>query len=151
MSKQTIEDQIRARIETFIDELSSLVRRAAVEAVESALDEDGGRAKGKTVAGNSARKRSTSKRSSGKRIRRSSEEIAKLSERVLAQVKANPGLRMEELAKGLRKETKDLRRSVQDLVASKKLRTKGQKRATQYFPTASQARRRVTRKARAKS
>ena len=56
---------------------------------------------------------------------------------------------MEGLAKGLRKESKDLRRSIQDLLAAKKLRTKGQKRATAYYAGAGRtvAQKKATRKA----
>lgn len=67
------------------------------------------------------------------RISRSADKIAKLTADVLAYVKANPGVRIGDLAKGLRKESKDLRRSIPDLLAAKKLRTKRQKRATVYY------------------
>jgi len=40
---------------------------------------------------------------------------------------------MEEISKALGAQTKDLRRPAQELVGQKLLKTKGQKRATQYF------------------
>lgn len=146
MPKQSIDEQIHARIDVFVKELSALVREAAVEAVADALQE--GRAaspKRRKAAPTKAAKRKTTRgkastrRAPKKRVRRSADDLAKLGERVLAYVKAHPGARMEAIAKSLRKETKDLRRSVQDLIASKKLSTKGQKRATAYYAGASRS------------
>jgi len=131
MPKQSIDEQIHTRIDIFVQELSALVREAAVEAVADALQ--GGRA-ASPKRRKSAPKKATQRKATGKkRVRRSADDIAKMGERVLAYVKAHPGVRMEAIAKTMRKETKDLRRSVQDLIASKKLSTKGQKRATAYY------------------
>jgi hypothetical protein len=137
--KQSIDEQIHTRIDLFVKELSALVREAAVEAVADALQE--GRAPSpqrRKAAPRKAAKRKTTRKTSAKktpkkRVRRSAEDIAQMGERVLAYVKANSGTRMEAIAKALRKDTKDLRRSVQELIAAKKLRTKGQKRGTEYF------------------
>ena len=100
-----------------------------------------------------ARRKTTRKKSAGKRVRRSADDIAELGERILTYVKANPGTRMEAIGKALRKDTKDLRRSVQDLIAAKKLRTKGQKRGTEYYAGAGGrgAKKKTARKARKKT
>lgn len=135
MPKQSIDEQIRARIEVFVDELSTLVREAAVEAVGEALHQGPGTASkraGRKSAPKATRRKSAVKKP-GKRVRRTADDIARTSETVLAYVKSHPGARMEQMAKALRKESKDLRRSVQDLIAARKLRTKGQKRATAYY------------------
>lgn len=156
MPRQSIDDQIRTRIDLFVEELSSLVREAAIEAVGEALQDGSGASRRSTAPGaKTARRKPARGKASGrkaarkagsakKRVRRSSEEIAEMGERVLAYVKTNPGARMEQIAKALRKQTKDLRRSVQELTTSKKLRTKGQKRATEYYAGAARTTARKT-------
>lgn len=150
MPQLSIDDQIRTRIDDFVEELSALVREAAVEAVELALRQGGSSGAPRRPRSEGARqtkRKASRKKATRKRIRRSADDIAKLSERVLAYVKVNPGTRMEAIAKALRKDTKDLRRSVQDLLAAKKLRTKGQKRGTEYYAGASGTGAKTARKA----
>ena len=160
LPKQSIDEQIHTRIDIFVKELSFLVREAAVEAVEQALRQGGSpitlgttRKASRRKAATKTRRKTSRKKATGKRIRRSADDIAKVSERVLAYVKANPGTRMEAIAKALRKDTKDLRRSVQDLLAAKKLRTKGQKRGTEYYAGANRngAKKEIARKVKKKA
>ena len=126
MSRTNIDAQLRARVDTFVNEMSDLIRQAALEAVSDAL-------------GGAQPRRATSRAASvvsapaGKRIRRSAEDLEKLGERIVTYVQKNPGARMEDISKSLRRPTKELRRPVQALLAEKRVRTKGQKRATQYF------------------
>ncbi len=53
--------------------------------------------------------------------------------RLLDYVKGNPGQRVEQIAAGMNTVTKELNLPVKKLIAQKSLKTKGQKRATQYF------------------
>jgi hypothetical protein len=59
--------------------------------------------------------------------------LARIAGRVLAQVKAKPGQRLEEIGRALKTDTAVLKRPVAMMVAAKTLGTKGQKRGTKYF------------------
>ena len=61
-------------------------------------------------------------------------ELAKLVDRLGEYIKANPGRRMEVIAKALGEPTKDLNLPVKKLLTAKKIRSEGHKRATEYFP-----------------
>jgi len=151
----TIDDEIRARTSTFVTSLAAIIKRAALEAVETAL---GGRqastaARGarslaypptkaltsrKAVKGAAAsrapvaRKGGAPKRSPGEK--RPPNELAKLTERLGDYIKSNPGARMEAIAKALGTPTRDLNLPIKKLFAAKKIRSEGHKRATEYFP-----------------
>jgi hypothetical protein len=146
----TIDAQIRARIAEFAEELSSLVRQAAVETVQDALGgaaaparrRGPGRPRKAKAAQRKPGRRPGRPRSTkatkattraGKRIRRSTEDLEVLAGKVLAHVKANQGHRLEEIGAALKVATKDLKRPVANLLEAKKLRTTGQKRGTKYF------------------
>lgn len=132
MTTSTLDREIRARIEGFVSELSGLVKAAAVESVQQALGAGG------TTAGRPARARAktrlvVARAKPGKRGRRPSEIVSKTAELVLAYVKAHQGQRLEEIGRGLKVDTKELKRPVANLMAAKELRTQGQKRGTRYF------------------
>jgi hypothetical protein len=69
----------------------------------------------------------------GKRVRRSAEDLEKIATRVLAHVKANAGHRLEEIGSALKTDTAILKRPIANLLAARQLRTEGQKRGTRYF------------------
>jgi len=60
--------------------------------------------------------------------------LTQLVGRLLSEIKAKPGLRMEQIAKTLGSTTKDLALPAKKLIAEKKIKTKGERRATKYFP-----------------
>ena len=66
--------------------------------------------------------------------KRTAVEIAQMADAFLAHVAANPGQRMEHIAKELGLATPELTLPVKKLLADGKLRVDGQKRATQYYP-----------------
>jgi len=59
--------------------------------------------------------------------------LERLKENVLEIITLNPGQRMEELGRLLDVPTKELTLPVKKLLAEKKVKTKGQKRATTYW------------------
>jgi predicted transcriptional regulator len=61
-------------------------------------------------------------------------ELARLTEKLGDYIKSNPGLRMEAIAKALATPTRELNLPIKKLLAAKKIRSTGQKRATEYFP-----------------
>lgn len=66
------------------------------------------------------------------RVKRSDSDIQELMNKFAGFVKKNPGLRIEQINAQLGTSTKDLVIPVRRLVASKLVRTKGEKRSTTY-------------------
>ena len=132
------DQQLRGLVDDFVAELTVLIHQQALEAVRDALGETSpsrgpGRPRKTTTARGPGRPRKTSTRATGKRGRRSSEDVAALAETVLSHVRANPGQRLEEIGRDLSVPTKELKRPIANLMEAGKLRTKGQKRGTMYF------------------
>jgi hypothetical protein len=70
---------------------------------------------------------------SGRLKRRSAEDIAEALERVVSLVKKHKaGLRAEQIREQLRMQSKEMPRVLKEGLAKKKLKAKGQKRATTY-------------------
>jgi hypothetical protein len=73
-------------------------------------------------------------RKSGRLPRRSPEQIAKALDQVIALVKGKKeGLRAEQIRDALKMQSKEMPRVLKEGLQKKKLKTKGQKRATTYF------------------
>jgi len=135
MSTPSLDQEIQSRIQSFLAELSGLVKKSALEAVQEALAGGGSvsvrrgpgrpRGSGKRGPGRPAR--------AGKRAKRSSEAVDAMAVRVLAQVRSKQGQRLEEIGRAMKMPTKGLKLPIQKLLAAKKLKTKGRKRGTQYF------------------
>jgi hypothetical protein len=60
-------------------------------------------------------------------------ELAKLTDRLADYIKANPGHRMEAIGKALGMPTRELNLPIKKLLAAKRIRSEGRKRATEYF------------------
>ena len=133
MNKASIDQQIRDRIDQFVSELSALVREAALESVKGALtDEQVGRSR--RGPGRPRRLTALGLGGAGRRnSKRTPEMLERLKESVLEIITLNPGQRMEELGRMLDIPTKELTLPVKKLLAEKKIKTKGQKRATTYW------------------
>jgi hypothetical protein len=133
MSKASIDQQIRDRIDLFVTELSALVREAALESVKGALtDEQVGRVR--RAPGRPRRLATVGVDGVGRRgSKRTPEMLDQLKENLLEIITLNPGQRMEELGRLLEVPTKELTLPVKKLLADKKVKTKGQKRATTYW------------------
>jgi hypothetical protein len=69
----------------------------------------------------------------GRGAKRTSADLEALSERFAAFVKANPGLRIEQINKQLGTTTKDLALPIRKLISEGVVTAKGQKRSTTYF------------------
>jgi hypothetical protein len=73
---------------------------------------------------------------SGRLPRRSAEDIAALLDQVIGAVKKQKeGMRAEPIRESLGLEAKEMPRVLKEGLATKKLKSKGQKRATTYFAT----------------
>jgi hypothetical protein len=133
----SVEDRIRARVEQFAAELAELIRESAMETVSAALvgarpspGRGGRRAAPVAVVRGGGRGRAASREKGAKRP---PDEIERLTGRLLDYVKGNPGQRIEQIADGMGTSTKELNLPAKKLISGKQLKTKGQKRATQYF------------------
>jgi len=139
MVNNNLDTEIQSRISSFLEELSLLVKRQALEAVHEALGEASGLRRGPgrprklSLRRGKPAKVVTKRGVHGKRVRRSAEDLAKLQTSVLAQVRSKQGQRLEEIGKALKTDTAVLKRPVAMLLVGKKLKTKGQKRGTKYF------------------
>jgi len=129
MANKSIDDQIQNCIASFTEELGSLVKVAALEAVEAAL---GG---GSAPAPSQRRGRAPARKASpGKRIRRSAAHLEQDKSAVASFVRSNPGQRLEEISKAMGVESKNLKRPVLLLLEEGALRKEGEKRGTRYYP-----------------
>lgn len=130
MPKSTLDREIRTCIDQFVEELSALVRQAAVDSVAAAL---GGAAPARRRGPGRPRK-AASKR--GKRTRRSAGSLDAAAAKVLSHIKANPGSGVTGIAAALRTSSKNLRLPIQKLLEERAVRTTGQRRGTKYHAIA---------------
>jgi hypothetical protein len=139
MANQTLDTEIQSRISAFLDELSGLVKRQALEAVHEALSGADAPRRGpgrprKVTVRRGRRPRAMAKRGvNGGRVRRSPEDLAKIQAQVMSAVRSKQGQRLEEIGRALKTDTGVLKRPVALLLAAKKLKTTGAKRGTKYF------------------
>ena len=122
--------EIRDRIEEFVNQLNQLVRQTALESVQDALGSGSGAGRGR---GRGAARAAIGRGARRKGEKRSSDQIAETTKAVVTYVRKNPGQGVEAIAKGLGTVTKELTLPIRKLVAERQLKTKGQKRATKYF------------------
>jgi hypothetical protein len=61
-------------------------------------------------------------------------ELVKLTDKLGDYIKSHPGQRMETIGKALAVTTRELNLPVKKLLAARRIRTEGHKRATEYFP-----------------
>jgi len=137
----TVNDRIRDRVEAFAAELTELIRAAAMETVANALEGSavgGGRGRGRgrraAVVALRPGRRGARVSTREKGAKRPPQEIERLTAELGEYVKANPGQRIEQIAEGMRTNTKELNLPVKKLIAKKAIKTRGQKRATRYYP-----------------
>ena len=136
MVNNTLNNEIQSRINSFLGELSQLVKRQALEAVHEALGEAAaprrgpGRPRSVTMR---AGRRPRAIAKSGVRGKRSPEQVEAMAARVLAQIRSKQGQRLEEIGRAMKMPTKGLKLPIAKLLAGKKLKTKGAKRGTKYF------------------
>jgi hypothetical protein len=134
---------LRASLEslasTFASSVLQAIRSASLEELlgeggEGARRRPGRPPNSKATPASSA---APGKRKSGRLARRSPEQIAKALDQVVALVKAKKdGLRAEQIRAALKMQSKEMPRVLKEGLDRKKLKAKGQKRATTYFAAA---------------
>ncbi|HEY4103062.1 MAG TPA: DNA-binding protein [Polyangiaceae bacterium] len=124
--------KIQSIIENFVSELSVALVEASHAAIADALG--AGTSVRAVSAGGSKSSKAPKSARRAKGAKRSPEELTALTQSLLAFVKRHPGQRIEQIAGSIGASTKDLALPAKKLIGEKKLSTKGQKRATTYFP-----------------
>jgi hypothetical protein len=119
---------IRTLIETFTNDLSNVMRRAALEEVHAKLSLVIGEVTPKRRAPRTAR---TGKR--GRPGKFTPEQIDAMGGKILGLLKKSPGARSEQLSTAMKMDAATLRIPLKALIAAKKIKVKGQKRGTTYF------------------
>jgi hypothetical protein len=131
-----------------LDDLARKFASSVVDAIRGAslgelLIEGGGarrgagRPRGTTTAASTAARASAPARKPGRLPRRSPEDIARALDKIVLLVKTHKnGMRAEEIRATLGMQAKEMPRVLREGLAKKKLKAKGQKRATVYSATA---------------
>src|ERR1041385_1015232 len=125
------QNEMNRTVQGFVAQITELARRAALDTLESAF---GGKATRATAsasmavgAGHVGRPRG------GRGAKRTAADLEALSGKFASYVKANPGLRIEQINKELGTTTKDLALPIRKLVSEGVVKAKGQRRSTKYF------------------
>ena len=127
------QNEMNRVVQGFVAQITELARRAAIDTLESAF---GGRSsRGAPVAAAlTANLGRVGRPRGGRGAKRSSADLQELSERFASFVSSSPGLRIEQINKQLGTTTKDLALPIRKLISESRIKAKGQKRSTTYFP-----------------
>jgi hypothetical protein len=126
-----LQRQINDRVAAFVADVTEIARQAAMETLSQALHNGGGVSARGSVS-------PYAQGAAAPRIRggkRTPQELEQTASALFAHIEAHPGQRMEEIARALGSTTRDLALPVKKLLAERRIRTEGQKRATKYFPS----------------
>src|SRR5215203_5545013 len=136
MARNSIDSDIRSRIDVFIQEISGLIKVAAIQSVREALggDAEPARRGPGRPAGTAPKSATPARRGRARGGKRSSEEVGAMAERIVATVRGNPGQGLESIGKEIGVPTKELKLPVIKLLSDGKLKKTGEKRGTKYFP-----------------
>jgi len=132
------QSEMNQAVQGFVAQITELARRAAIDTLESAFGaraaRSGSASAASLVPAASLGQAHVGRPRGGRGAKRSAEDLVALSGRVAAFVKANPGLRIEQINKELGTTTKDLALPIRKLLADNVITSKGVKRSTAYFP-----------------
>ncbi|MBA3818425.1 MAG: DNA-binding protein [Deltaproteobacteria bacterium] len=132
------QSEIQKLVDGFVTQLAELWRRAAIDSL-TGLDAGMGRGKGRVMAMPGA-----AGRGRGRGAKRTGDELDQLADSFVEYVRANPGLRIEQINKQLGTSTKELALPIRKLLADGVLKAKGKKRSTAYFAGEGSRRKKAT-------
>jgi hypothetical protein len=127
------QNEMNRVVQGFVAQITELARRAAIDTLDSAFGGRSGRAAPAAAAVLAASFGRVGRPRGGRGAKRSSADLEAMSERFATFVKANPGLRIEQINKQLGTTTKDLALPIRKLISEGVISAKGQKRSTTYF------------------
>jgi hypothetical protein len=122
---------IRTLVESFTNDLSTVMRRAAIEDVHAKLSLALGNTQPRRRGPGRPRDARAGKR--GRPGKFTPEQLEKHGASILALLKKSPGARSEQLSSAMKMDAPTLRIPLKALIAAKKIKVKGQKRGTTYF------------------
>jgi hypothetical protein len=139
------QNEMNRVVQGFVSQIAELARRAAIDTLESAFGGRAGRGGGGGGGGGATAGAATAAIASsgfgrvgrprgGRGAKRTAADLDALSDKFASFVKANPGLRIEQINKQLGTTTKDLALPIRKLIGEGQINAKGQKRSTTYFP-----------------
>jgi hypothetical protein len=130
------QNDMNRTVQGFVAQITELARRAAINTLESAFGGKSVSTKAAPVGAAPAPAGAprAGRPRGGRGAKRTAADLEVLSENFAAFVKANPGLRIEQINKELGTTTKDLALPIRKLIADGMVTAKGQKRSTTYFP-----------------
>ncbi len=115
-----IETQIQERIQAFVTEVEALVRRGTFDALRSALEGGGARARRSPPRGRAARAGGGA--SEG------------LADTISAHVRSKPGQTVGQIVSATGAKPAAVKMTIKAMLGGKQLRKAGQKRGTRYYP-----------------
>ena len=129
MSTSTMQTEMGRVVAQFVAEITEIAKRAARDSFDAAFGGGGGGGRG---AGRAASSSSAVSRGRGRGVKRTSGDLEKLADKFYEFVKANPGLRIEQINGKLGTSTKDLQLPIRKMIADGEIKAKGKKRSTTY-------------------
>jgi len=130
-----LQQRIEEQVGTFVRNVSELVRRAAIDALEHAIVVPGVGAGGDQPKRPGTRSAKRQPRSAKKpAAAREPAELAALTERLYEAISSRPGETMEVLAPAVGCPSKQLRVSIDHLLTQERVKKAGERRSMRYFP-----------------
>ena len=129
-----LKNQIENLASEFAQGVLAAIRSASLEDLSQSGASPASKAKGGARRDAPAATRAPKRGRGGRLPRRSDEEIGAVGQKIIELLQGHvEGLRAEQIREALGLEAKELPRPLKELLGSKKVKTKGQKRATTYF------------------
>jgi len=128
------QNEMNRVVQGFVAQITELARRAAIDTLESAFGGGRGGRSAPAAEALTTNLGRVGRPRGGRGAKRSSADLEALSGRFASFVAANPGLRIEQINKQLGTTTKDLALPIRKLISEGRIKAKGQKRSTTYFP-----------------
>ena len=124
-------NEIQALVDTFVRDIEILIRRQALASVEAAFGLVPGGSAGKAPRAAKPSAPPAEVPFGAARARRSPQELAAEANRLLVAIKAKPGSTIEQLKVATKVTSPEI--PIKSLLAAKRIRKTGEKRATRYF------------------
>lgn len=127
------ESKIDEMVQTFVSKVTALAREAAIATLTAHLDAGAGPSPRPTTTRTLQATGIATARRPHKGAKRPAEDIARLERVLTTHISKNPGQRVEQINNVLGTTTRDVRRPLAKLLEAGTVKTRGTRRATQYF------------------